>query len=380
MPSSESEDADVRAVAAKRAQLNRPLFNATNAWSDDEQDGSPAPAQTRARPRRVAHFLGADDDGDQVRLDGGEDILDDLFGDLRDVTNGGAARRREEDEDVEAGHVTARDAAADAPADGDDVDAVVKKARKPRAKLDEFRLVSSNGLPALLRDVQRFKARGKGQERSDLKRVITMYQLWAHQMFPRTNVRDTLKAVEKLCHKQSVKRMLKELREEAKTGKRKDGAIQAESGQTDAAVADQSSTIAPPHQRDAIASLLPQNRLVRPTRDEFEDVDLFADEDELFRELEAQAFTTASIGLSGDNMRAQAAPQTTTTGDLDEDLFADEDELLRELEEQALQPAAVASRSGRAEPESSARQQQPSLEDTDDEAEAAMRELENDFV
>lgn len=38
----------------------------------------------------------------------------------------------------------------------------------------------------------------------DLKRLMSMYQLWAHQMYPKTNLRDTLKTVEKLCHKRSV--------------------------------------------------------------------------------------------------------------------------------------------------------------------------------
>jgi hypothetical protein len=33
---------------------------------------------------------------------------------------------------------------------------------------------------------------------------MTVYQLWAHQMYPKTNLRDTLQTVEKLCHKRSV--------------------------------------------------------------------------------------------------------------------------------------------------------------------------------
>jgi hypothetical protein len=38
----------------------------------------------------------------------------------------------------------------------------------------------------------------------DLKRVLTVYQLWSHQMYPKTNLRDTLQVVEKLCHKRTV--------------------------------------------------------------------------------------------------------------------------------------------------------------------------------
>lgn len=33
---------------------------------------------------------------------------------------------------------------------------------------------------------------------------MTAYQLWAHQMFPRTNLHDTLVTVEKLCHKRTM--------------------------------------------------------------------------------------------------------------------------------------------------------------------------------
>lgn len=31
-----------------------------------------------------------------------------------------------------------------------------------------------------------------------------MYQLWSHQMYPKTNLRDTLQTVEKLCRKRTV--------------------------------------------------------------------------------------------------------------------------------------------------------------------------------
>lgn len=33
---------------------------------------------------------------------------------------------------------------------------------------------------------------------------MVMYQLWAHQMYPKTNLRDTLQTIEKLGHKRSV--------------------------------------------------------------------------------------------------------------------------------------------------------------------------------
>ncbi|KAK4053655.1 chromosome segregation in meiosis- protein [Microbotryomycetes sp. JL201] len=325
MSSTDSEDADVAAVAAKRAQLSRPLFNAADVWSEDE----PVLAAQRVRPRRVAHFLGADDDDDDVQLDGGEDMLADLFGDLRDVTDGGAREAG-----TAAGHVSARGADVTPLLDGNDVDAVVKKIRKPTAKMDEFRLLSASGFPALLRDIQRFKPKGKGHERSDLKRVITMYQLWSHQMFPRTNIRDTLRTVERLCHKNSVKRSLKEWRDEAKTGKRKNKAISQDSADHET---DFGNVTAGATQRQQQQQQQPQKALEFPDTDapspshEFADMengDLFADEEELLRELEEQA-VTVTAAVTGSHARTEAVRQPTSLGDA-----ADEAEAaLRDLED-----------------------------------------------
>lgn len=33
---------------------------------------------------------------------------------------------------------------------------------------------------------------------------MTTYQLWAHQMYPKTNLKDTLHSIETLCHKRSM--------------------------------------------------------------------------------------------------------------------------------------------------------------------------------
>ena len=92
------------------------------------------------------------------------------------------------------------------------------KERKKLPKLDENRLLSKEGFPALIQQVKDFKPRGKGHEVcgrvdnlvdmvddvliqvSDLNRLMNIYQYWAHQMYPKTQFSDTVQRVEKLCH------------------------------------------------------------------------------------------------------------------------------------------------------------------------------------
>jgi replication fork protection complex subunit Csm3/Swi3 len=80
--------------------------------------------------------------------------------------------------------------------------------------------MSPYGLPALMKEAKRFKVRGKGHEVSilpaldlgmrkggsfmrilitqaqDLKALLGVYQLWAHQMFPRGDFMGTVTRVE----------------------------------------------------------------------------------------------------------------------------------------------------------------------------------------
>lgn len=35
---------------------------------------------------------------------------------------------------------------------------------------------------------------------SDLNRLLQVYQFWTHRMYPKTQFRDTVEQVEKLCH------------------------------------------------------------------------------------------------------------------------------------------------------------------------------------
>jgi hypothetical protein len=38
----------------------------------------------------------------------------------------------------------------------------------------------------------------------DLPRLLYLYQLWGHKMFPKMQFREMIERVEKLCHRQNV--------------------------------------------------------------------------------------------------------------------------------------------------------------------------------
>ncbi|KZT58953.1 Swi3-domain-containing protein [Calocera cornea HHB12733] len=77
--------------------------------------------------------------------------------------------------------------------------------RRVMAKIDAERLLGEYGFPALVQQTKNFKPKGKGHEKEDLDRVMTLYQLWAHRMFPKRRFIDTVERVERVCRE---KRML----------------------------------------------------------------------------------------------------------------------------------------------------------------------------
>ncbi|KAI8627102.1 Swi3-domain-containing protein [Xylariaceae sp. FL1651] len=82
---------------------------------------------------------------------------------------------------------------------------VSKKPRVPRVKLDETRLLSENGIPRLRSKAQKLKFRGKGHEFSDTARLLSFYQLWLDDLFPKAKFLDALNMVEKAGHKKYLR-------------------------------------------------------------------------------------------------------------------------------------------------------------------------------
>ncbi|KAF4975717.1 hypothetical protein FZEAL_7534 [Fusarium zealandicum] len=81
---------------------------------------------------------------------------------------------------------------------------VKKRARAPNVKLDEERLLGPKGLPKLRKRAGDLKIKGKGHEFSDASRLLSFYQLWLDDLFPKAKFLDALAMVEKAGHKKRV--------------------------------------------------------------------------------------------------------------------------------------------------------------------------------
>ncbi|KAK3311569.1 replication fork protection component Swi3-domain-containing protein [Chaetomium strumarium] len=76
-----------------------------------------------------------------------------------------------------------------------------RKPRAPRVKLDESRLLSDKGIPKLRKMAPKLKFKGKGHEFSDAARLLSFYQEWLDELFPKATFLDALAMVEKTGHK-----------------------------------------------------------------------------------------------------------------------------------------------------------------------------------
>ncbi|KAK7467185.1 chromosome segregation in meiosis-related protein [Stygiomarasmius scandens] len=93
-------------------------------------------------------------------------------------------------------------------------DAEPKERKKPM-RLDEARLVGPTGFPQLIENTKNFRIKGKGHEASDLNRLMQIYQYWTRSMYPKSQFRDTVERVEKLCHSKRMHNKLSMWRDEA---------------------------------------------------------------------------------------------------------------------------------------------------------------------
>ncbi|KAI0111288.1 replication fork protection component Swi3-domain-containing protein [Nemania sp. FL0031] len=87
----------------------------------------------------------------------------------------------------------------------DEAVSVSKKPRVPRVKLDETRLLSDNGIPKLRTKARNLHFKGKGHEFSDTARLLSFYQLWLDDLFPKAKFLDALSMVEKAGHKNQLR-------------------------------------------------------------------------------------------------------------------------------------------------------------------------------
>ncbi|KAI1101887.1 Swi3-domain-containing protein [Jackrogersella minutella] len=87
----------------------------------------------------------------------------------------------------------------------DEAIAVTKKARAPAVKLDEGRLLSEKGIPRLRRKARDLKFKGKGHEFSDTAKLLSFYQLWFDDLFPKAKFLDAAAMAEKAGHKKYMR-------------------------------------------------------------------------------------------------------------------------------------------------------------------------------
>ncbi|KAI3400785.1 hypothetical protein diail_1994 [Diaporthe ilicicola] len=129
------------------------------------------------------------DDLDNYFLDG--DVDDDPFASPKPEDSSKSNKRKE-------------------PGDGlglDEEVSVAKKARVPRVKLDQNRLLSEKGIPALRKRAGKLRLKGKGHEWGDALRLMSFYQEWLDDLFPKAKFLDALAMVEKAGHNKTMQEM-----------------------------------------------------------------------------------------------------------------------------------------------------------------------------
>ena len=85
------------------------------------------------------------------------------------------------------------------------------------------RLLSDAGIPKLRRITKdRLKFRGKGHEFADMSRMLTLYQLWLDDLYPKAKFRDALTMVEKLGHSKRMQVSRRAWIDETKSSQERD--------------------------------------------------------------------------------------------------------------------------------------------------------------
>lgn len=92
--------------------------------------------------------------------------------------------------------------------------AVTKKKRtlKPRPTLNPRKLMGERGIPALQKEFEHVKFKGRGHEVEDLDSLLSHLEHWAHRLHPKMTFDDCLEKIERLGHKKEIQVCMKKLR------------------------------------------------------------------------------------------------------------------------------------------------------------------------
>ncbi|KAG0146455.1 hypothetical protein CROQUDRAFT_657252 [Cronartium quercuum f. sp. fusiforme G11] len=285
------------------------------------------PSSKRDAPR----FLGDGMDGE------GEDNIDGLFEDLDDEDGFSVPAPIDHDAmDASLAQLTKKRNDPFAPSAYDDTPEGAEaegskstRVRRLTVKLNEDRLLNNpEGFQKLIQLSKTFEVGPKGSEKEGLKRVLKMYQMWTHVLYPKARFGDAIETIEKLCRKRPLQAALKKWREDAAgpPKKRKSG-LHKQPPQ---------SPITQTAQPTAEPAL-PVNSTSAPLFRQANEENLEFEIDEDFDQL-----------LQGMDVSASAPKQTTSipkplfVPDPDDE-FAEEEALMREYEEfEAAKTAAAA--------------------------------------
>ncbi|KAJ3034177.1 hypothetical protein HDV00_005396 [Rhizophlyctis rosea] len=91
--------------------------------------------------------------------------------------------------------------------------------RGPMPKIDAQRLLSPAGLPRLKELSTKVKFKGKGHEVENLQKLITFYQIWGHELYPKAPFRQFVERVEKVCKQRHLKVFLNSVIQEERRQK-----------------------------------------------------------------------------------------------------------------------------------------------------------------
>ncbi|OTA58818.1 Swi3-domain-containing protein [Hypoxylon sp. EC38] len=220
----------------------------------------------------------------------------------------------------------------------DEAVAVKKKARAPIVKLDESRLLSEKGIPRLRRKARDLKFKGKGHEFSDTARLLSFYQLWFDDLFPKAKFLDAAAMAEKAGHKKYMRMKRMEWIDE---GKPKPAGMSGDEEDLFGEANNQ------PEERDPAvfpARIAPifQNRgsekAQTPTRDDVPD-----DDEDFYNATPMAAKTTqpASASVFGNGEKSTGSASASLFGNGAEPDEDDLDALMAEEEAQRTKPTSL---------------------------------------
>ncbi|KAG2357674.1 replication fork protection component Swi3-domain-containing protein [Suillus spraguei] len=180
--------------------------------SDNEDDRPPPKRPTSSAPRPDVDALFADIDND----DGEENDL--RYKPLAPALDLEALRKQAEAKHALTPHqiLPSSSPPRDLGPDEDNEGGKENKGKGNEEKKRERSLIGASGFPQLIQNIKNFKVKGKGHERSDLQRILQVYQFWSHRLYPKTPFKDTVERVEKLCHSKRMQVRLSVWRDEAK--------------------------------------------------------------------------------------------------------------------------------------------------------------------